>query len=83
MDIFRKKIDSVDEKIFDLLLERYLIVEDIGKYKKNNKLHILDSKRENKIYEKIEDFYLLDQHRKYLKNIYKTVMNESKRIQKI
>jgi chorismate mutase len=83
MDIFREKIDSVDEKIFDLLLERYLIVEDIGKYKKNNKLDILDSKRENKIYEKIEDFYLLDQHIKYLKNIYKTVMNESKRIQKI
>lgn len=81
MENLREKINIVDDKIMELLLERFLIVKDIGKYKKQNNIPILDSSREQKIYSKIEDIYLLDDHRKYIKKIYTEIMTQSKNIQ--
>ena len=82
MEEFRTKIDQIDEKIMTSLIDRYIIVKEIGEYKIKNNIPIYDKNRENKIYEKIEDYYLLDEHRVFLKNIYKKLMEETKSVQK-
>lgn len=81
MEDFRNKIDNIDDKIMELLVNRYLIVKDIGKFKKDNNLPVYDEKRENYIYDKIDDCFLLDDHRNFLKSIYKNIMFETKKIQ--
>ena len=82
MEEFRTKIDQIDEKIMTSLIDRYIIVKEIGEHKIKNNIPIYDKNRENKIYEKIEDYYLLDEHRVFLKNIYKKLMEETKLVQK-
>ena len=81
MEQFRNKIDQIDEMIMSLLIDRYLTVKDIGEYKMKNNIPVLDKKREEKIYEKIEDRYLLEEHRYFLKEIYKKMMEETKNVQ--
>jgi chorismate mutase len=81
MDNFREQINKIDEKIMQLLINRFLIVKEIGQYKKQHNLPILDNTREQKIYSKIEDFYLLEDNRDYLKKIYTEIMSQSKNIQ--
>ena len=37
LKIFREKIDIIDDKIINLLVERFKIIEDISELKKHNK----------------------------------------------
>ena len=81
MDNFREQINALDQQIMQLLVKRVLIVKEIGQYKKQHNLPILDKTREQKIYSKIEDVYLLEDNRDYLKKIYTEIMSQSKNIQ--
>lgn len=81
MDNFREQINALDQQIMQLLVKRFLIVKEIGQYKKQHNLPILDKTREQKIYSKIEDVYLLEDNRDYLKKIYTEIMSQSKNIQ--
>ena len=47
----RDRIQNVDQKIFDLLLERATEVRAIGEYKKSAGLPIFDPQREQEIYD--------------------------------
>ena len=82
MDNYRHQINAIDEQIMELLVNRLLVVKDIGAYKKQHNLPIQDKTREQKIYSKIEDIYLIEDHREYLKNIYTEIMTQSKNIQR-
>ena len=82
MDNFRQQINALDQQIMQLLVNRLLVVKEIGAYKKQHNLPILDKTREQKIYSKIEDIYLLEDDREYLKNIYTEIMTQSKNIQR-
>ena len=42
---YRRVIDSIDDKILNLLAERFLAVREIGKYKKEHNISIVDEKR--------------------------------------
>lgn len=81
MENLREKINVIDEKIMELLLSRFLIVKEIGQYKKQHNLPILDKSREKRIYTKIEELYLLEDHREYINQIYTEIMTQSKKIQ--
>ena len=60
MDELRERIDILDEQLMESLLTRFLIVKEIGEYKKENDIPILDSSREQDIYDKIaEEFFLI------------------------
>ena len=45
----RFKIDEIDEKLFDVIVERMNLVKEIGKIKKINGLGIVDKDRETEI----------------------------------
>ncbi len=66
----RQQIDEIDNQIIYLLEKRLKIVKKIKKYKKN----IIDLNREKKILDKINS--------QYIKDIYKTILKNSRKIQR-
>ena len=53
LDIIRQEIDQIDDQIVKLLEERMHLVEQVVAYKKASGKPILDSKREEVIFEKV------------------------------
>lgn len=51
----RNKIDSIDTKLVELLKERLDIATSIAEYKKENKLPVLDRKRERELLNKVSN----------------------------
>lgn len=80
LNIYRKNIDEIDDKIIELLKIRFSIVEDVKKYKKDNNVAVLDKTRENEIIEKIN--LLGNQYKNEIKKIYQTLLAVSKDLQK-
>ena len=55
LDIIRQEIDQIDDQIVKLLEERMHLVEGVIAYKKASGKPILDSKREEVIFEKVRN----------------------------
>ena len=55
LDINRQEIDQIDDQIVRLLEERMHLVEGVVAYKKSTGKLILDTKREEVIFEKVRD----------------------------
>ena len=53
LDIIRQEIDQIDDQIVKLLEERMHLVEGVVAYKKASGNPILDTKREEAIFEKV------------------------------
>ncbi|HEW5503616.1 TPA: chorismate mutase [Streptococcus pneumoniae] len=53
LDIIRQEIDQIDDQIVKLLEERMHLVEGVVAYKKPSGKPILDTKREEVIFEKV------------------------------
>lgn len=53
LDSIRQEIDQIDDQIVKLLEERMQLVEEVVAYKKASGKPILDSKREEVIFEKV------------------------------
>ena len=47
LETLRQEIDSIDAQIFDLFEQRIAVSKQIGAYKKEQDLAVLDSSREN------------------------------------
>lgn len=45
LDVLRKRVDLADEKLLQVLAERFKVVSKIGEYKRAKKIPALDSKR--------------------------------------
>ncbi|AIO18290.1 hypothetical protein KQ51_00402 [Candidatus Izimaplasma bacterium HR1] len=74
----RKEIDSIDTKIMELLDERFAKTSHIGTLKKQTTINVYDKNREEAIFNKMANY----RHYPELKNIYTTIMNESKKLQR-
>ena len=80
---FRKNIDKIDGEILKLLADRFTIVKKIGKYKRFNGVKIFDKERENQILNKIKiESRKYKTNEKYIENIFKSIIKNSKEIQK-
>ncbi len=55
LDMIRQEIDQIDDQIVKLLEERMHLVEGVVAYKKASGKPILDSKREEVIFEKVKN----------------------------
>ena len=85
MDIkkIREKIDGVDQKILDLISERFNLLPDILKYKVDNNLPIQDKDREKEILRnKTKKALALGISPNFVRNLFKKILAESVRIQK-
>ena len=54
LDTIRQEIDKIDDQIVQLLEERMHLVEGVVAYKKASRKPILDTKREEIIFEKVK-----------------------------
>ena len=81
MEQYREIINGLDDQIMELLIDRLLVVKDIGEYKKKNKIPVLDQKREQQIFDKIDKKYKNKDNNNFLKSIYTQMMIETKKIQ--
>jgi monofunctional chorismate mutase len=73
----RSQIDKIDDQIMELLDERFALSIQIGTIKKEIKSPILDSNREQTILEKTSKL----SHSHTIRNVYKSIMDESKKLQ--
>lgn len=74
----REVIDEIDNELMRLLSKRYEVSIEIGKLKSNSNKEILDRQREDYILGKTLKY----SHSSQIKEVYKTIMSESKNIQK-
>ena len=56
----RDEIDRIDSNIADLFIKRFGIVRQMGEYKKNNGIKIIDKIREKEIMNNISQNFGLD-----------------------
>ncbi len=80
MDIntLRDQIDALDDELMQLLEERFTIVEMIGQIKKREKHGVLDVSREESILNKAKEY----SHNQAISMIFKTLLSESKSLQR-
>lgn len=75
---FRKKLDDIDDKILDLLIERFNIISLIGQYKKEKNIGVIQEERINFIINKAR---VIAEKNKFDSNsferIYKTIIDEA------
>ena len=74
----RNLIDVLDEEIMSLLDERYTLSLKIGNLKVQAKTNVLDTKRESFILDKTSKY----SHSPEIGIVYKTIMKESKSLQR-
>ncbi|MEZ7599476.1 chorismate mutase [Streptococcus sp. 27098_8_69] len=76
LDIIRQEIDQIDDQIVKLLEERMHLVEGVVTYKKASGKAILDTKREEAIFEKVRSHV---SNKKYEETIVETFFDILKR----
>lgn len=78
----RKKIDTIDKEIIEIISKRLAIVEQIGTIKKQQQLKIKDSTRENKLHN-LHETLAKKKHidPKTIHHIFTLLMKESRRAQ--
>ena len=78
---YRKKIDDVDKEIIKLYEKRLNISYDIGKYKIENNIPILNKEREEEIIKKNLNEISQSDKKEYIERFLIFIMDESKRYQ--
>ncbi len=77
----RKRIDKIDKKLIRLFIKRFNYVKKVGNIKKQNKLPIKDSDREDSIIKNIEKI-AKNNFTNYIIEIYRTIFKVSKELEK-
>jgi chorismate mutase/prephenate dehydratase len=78
----REKIDLIDRRLVDLLNERTVIVEEIGRVKKDAQLAIYEPKRETQVFENITSHNAGPLGSDSVKRIFERIIDEMRRVQK-
>jgi len=83
LEELRSEIDKIDQQLIDIMARRMSIVEEIGEYKKANRITILQLKRWNQIIrERITNGLELGLTRKFIMKLLEAVHEESIQRQK-
>lgn len=80
LEDLRKDIDNIDKEITKLLDSRFNLSIQIGALKANSSKNVLDTSREQLIYNKIKENDTLT-FKDEIKNVYTEIMNNSKKLQ--
>jgi chorismate mutase len=78
----RKQIDQIDNSIMDILSKRMRVCREIGQYKKEHNMTVLQAKRYNEILDKRgAQGVLCGMDAEFVKTIYEAIHQESVRQQ--
>ena len=81
LNVFRNKIDEIDDNIVKLLLDRFAVIKNVAEYKKEHGLEIYQKDREAEVLNKIAGKIDNPEYTEYILDIYKTVLDTSKKSQ--
>ena len=82
ISVLRKQIDEIDEQLLTILAKRNRVSREIGMYKKENNMPVLQTGRYNEILEKRAQMgEALNLDRDFVNAIMKSIHEESVRIQ--
>ena len=79
---YRNRIDDIDKTIGALLNERLNACMEIGKIKKQKKLEVTDSSREEQILQNVFESGDCKETQQAIREIYKKIFEESRKLQK-
>jgi monofunctional chorismate mutase len=82
LSIAREQINHIDEEIISLLEKRFNIVMEIGEYKKENNLPVLDEEREKKVVKTCIGYLKNKNYSKAVEDIYTQIMGSSKELER-
>ncbi|MBU0470019.1 MAG: chorismate mutase [Nanoarchaeota archaeon] len=84
LDGLRTEIDRIDGKVLKLIAKRLKLCSEISEHKRKNRLKVLDKGREAEIIrDRISKFQKLGfEDQKFVKELFRLLMNKSKEIQK-
>lgn len=82
LDVLRKDIDVIDERIADLLLSRFAVVREIGAVKKRDGLPITNSGREEDVIAKVRSYALDAAEKDAVEKAYRAIIQASKDLEK-
>lgn len=85
MDIkkLRQKIDNIDDKIVDLLNERFEVAVDVKNFKIKNNLNVHNFTREKEILNRLETKIKYPLTKEYIEDIYNEIFSCSRSLQEI
>ncbi len=81
LEELRKKIDTLDDEIAKLYLERQSVVKEIGEEKARNRTAVADPSREKRIIARVAKS-ADDEQKIYLKRVFETIMETSRAYQR-
>lgn len=79
LDKYRNEIDQLDQEIISLLDQRFEVTKQVGIYKKENNIPVLNQNREASIIAKLEALNL--SHQSQVIDAYIAIMDISKKQQ--
>ena len=83
---YRKEINKIDNDIIDIIKRRMKVSINIGKYKKDNNIKVLNICREKEVIDNIINYNNVDKEvcleEEFIKELWINLMNYSKKIQK-
>ena len=77
----RRKVDAFDDRILDILVQRFSVVKEIGQIKSISTINIDHPDREKEIVERLADNLKGKLHRKDIMKILKPIFKISKNFQ--
>ena len=77
----RRKVDAFDDRILDILVQRFSVVKEIGQIKSISIINIEHPDREKEIVERLADNLKGKLHRKDIMKILKPIFEISKKFQ--
>lgn len=78
----RKRIDEIDQELIKLFEERTQTVEEVAEIKLANNIDILDSGREEKVIEKVQNYLKNSELKDEVADLYQNIMRISREHQK-
>lgn len=82
LSILRKEIDRIDTELLDLLAKRMRVSREIGRYKKENNMPVVQAGRYNELMQKrVEDGQALEMSEEFIRTFLAAVHEESVRQQ--
>ena len=80
LETLRQEIDSIDKQIFGLFEQRITVAKQIGAYKKEHELSVLDSSREDAKREQVKAT-VSNELEPYALELLEVLMNAAKAVQ--
>ena len=81
LDVIRQEIDQIDDQIVKLLEKRMRLIDQVVAYKKASGKPILDSKREEAIFEKVRNRVEDKQYQESIVAIFSDLLKHSREYQ--